>query len=144
MNKDNKQFYMVDFQILPAAIKKTIRTKELLKSGAAETINAAVAKTGISRSAYYKYKDHVASAFEDPLRSTTALFIIVQNDSAVINKIFRRIGKERAEIVSMNLGVPIKKTLSLRTGEMQISFAEMTQILKSIKGVKDVTVIEEK
>lgn len=22
MNKDNKQFYMVDFQILPAAIKK--------------------------------------------------------------------------------------------------------------------------
>lgn len=48
----------------------------------------------------------------------------------------------------MNLGVPIKKlttlTLSLRTGEMQISFAEMTQILKSIKGVKDVTVIEEK
>lgn len=148
MNKDNKQFYMVDFQILPAAIKKTIRTKELLKSGAAETINAAVAKTGISRSAYYKYKDHVASAFEDPLRSTTALFIIVQNDSAVINKIFRRIGKGRAEIVSMNLGVPIKKlttlTLSLRTGEMQISFAEMTQILKSIKGVKDVTVIEEK
>ena len=52
MKNQNRQFYLVDFQILSEAIKKTIQTKELLKEGEAETINEAVKKTGISRSAY--------------------------------------------------------------------------------------------
>lgn len=56
MKNQNRQFYLVDFQILSEAIKKTIQTKELLKEGEAETINEAVKKTGISRSAYYSTK----------------------------------------------------------------------------------------
>lgn len=60
-----QQFYLVDFSILPEAIKKTIRVKEMLKSGSSGTINEAVHKVNMSRSAYYKYKDHVASADDD-------------------------------------------------------------------------------
>lgn len=39
-----QQFYLVDFSILPEAIKKTIRVKEMLKSGSSGTINEAVHK----------------------------------------------------------------------------------------------------
>lgn len=48
-----QQFYLVDFSILPEAIKKTIRVKEMLKSGSSGTINEAVHKVNMSRSAYY-------------------------------------------------------------------------------------------
>ena len=47
-------FYLVKEEILPEAIKKTIRIKEILKKGEARTINEAVEMVDLSRSAYYK------------------------------------------------------------------------------------------
>lgn len=90
-----QQFYLVDFSILPEAIKKTIRVKEMLKSGSSGTINEAVHKVNMSRSAYYKYKDHVASADDDKEDRVVVLFIIMQDDMAVFGRILRRIAKEK-------------------------------------------------
>ena len=60
MKKENGQkFYLVSEDILPEAIKKTIKVKELLKHHQGQTIHEAVQKMDLSRSAYYKYKDHV-------------------------------------------------------------------------------------
>lgn len=147
MGKENKQFYLVDFQVLPSALKSTIRAKELLKNGTAETINEAVQKTGISRSAYYKYKDHVAPAFEDSMHGTATLFLVLQNDPALGNKIFRRLSREKAEILTMNKGIPIKKlttmSISIRTSDMQLTLAELTEALQAIKGVRKIYVTGE-
>ena len=58
MKKDtNHKFYLVQEDILPEAIKKTIKVKEILKHHQTKTINEAVKKMDLSRSAYYKYKD---------------------------------------------------------------------------------------
>ena len=60
MKKDtNHNFYLVREDILPEAIKKTIRVKEILKHHQSRTINEAVKMMDLSRSAYYKYKDYV-------------------------------------------------------------------------------------
>ena len=56
---DKSTFYLVREEILPEAIKKTIKVKEILKRGEIKTINEAVERMGLSRSAYYKYKDYV-------------------------------------------------------------------------------------
>ena len=56
---EKSTFYLVREEILPEAIKKTIKVKEILKRGEIRTINEAVEKMGLSRSAYYKYKDYV-------------------------------------------------------------------------------------
>ena len=53
MNKEKSGFFLVREEILPEAIKKTIRVKEMLKRGDARTINEAVEKMELSRSAYY-------------------------------------------------------------------------------------------
>ena len=42
MNNDKSGFFLVREEILPEAIKKTIRVKEMLKRGDARTINEAV------------------------------------------------------------------------------------------------------
>lgn len=147
MNKMKKQFYLVDLQILPTAIKKTIRAKEMLKNGEADTINAAVVKTGISRSAYYKYKDHVAPALDDAAGDVMTIFLVMQNDPTITSKLFRRLGREKIEIITMNKGIPVKKlttmTLSIRVSEMQISLQELIGALQQIKGIKKVYVVGE-
>ena len=58
MSKDKKdfKFYLVREDILPEAIKKTIKVKEILKHGEARTINDAVCMMNLSRSAYYSIK----------------------------------------------------------------------------------------
>ena len=71
MKNNEKQFYLVDFQVLPEAIKKTIRIKESLKNGRVKTINEALSAMNISRSAYYKYKDHVEPVRE-PLKNAVS------------------------------------------------------------------------
>ena len=57
-------FFLVKEDILPEAIKKTIKIKEILKRGEARTINQAVEMMDLSRSAYYKYKDYVFPFYE--------------------------------------------------------------------------------
>ena len=58
INKDDNkidkksEFYLVKEEILPEAIKKTILVKEILKRGKMKTVNEAVNKVGLSRSAY--------------------------------------------------------------------------------------------
>ena len=47
---DKSTFYLVREEILPEAIKKTIKVKEILKRGEIKTINEAVERMGLSRS----------------------------------------------------------------------------------------------
>lgn len=147
MKKLNTQFYLVDVTILPDAIKKTIRAKEFLKQGTVETINDAVKKAGLSRSAYYKYKDHVSPAFESSEENLITLFIIMTSDTAVLNRVLKRITKEKCNIVSVTRSIPTKRltavTLTFETAELQIPFPELIHSVSSVKGVKKVEVVGE-
>jgi len=89
IKKSDKAFYRVDGEILPEAIKKTIAVKELLASGACATINEAVRRVDLSRSAYYKYKDHVVTSAEAAER-THVLFVTMQNDQSLLGRILRK------------------------------------------------------
>ncbi len=147
MQKDLKQFYRVDFQVLPAALKNTIRAKEFLKNGTAETINEAVQKAGISRSAYYKYKDHVVPAYEESMNGLAIMFIVLQEDMTLINRIFRKISKAKASVLTMNKGAAIGKlttmTLYIKTTEMQIPLSKLEEEIHSLKGIENIYLIGE-
>ena len=57
-------FLIVSKNILREAILKTAKAKELLVKGDVYTMNDAVERVGLSRSAYYKYKDGVFPFYE--------------------------------------------------------------------------------
>lgn len=138
-----QQFYLVDFSILPEAIKKTIRVKEMLKSGSSGTINEAVHKVNMSRSAYYKYKDHVASADDDKEDRVVVLFIIMQDDMAVFGRILRRIAKEKQEVLSVNRTKISEKlyssVITLKTKESAEDMESLYEALKETKGTQSLT-----
>ena len=56
---DKNKFYIVNKDILPEAILKTAKVKEILTRKEAATVNEAVEMVGLSRSAFYKYRDGV-------------------------------------------------------------------------------------
>lgn len=146
MKRRNKKFYLVDFAILPESIKKTITVKEMLKEGATATIHEAVSKVGISRSAYYKYKDHVAPASEVPNTKLCALEILLSEDISVLNKVLKRIIKENT-IVSVNRNMPVGKycvvVIVFRTALNETLLGAFINSLSHLKGVKSVQLINQ-
>ncbi|HBK27387.1 MAG TPA: amino acid-binding protein [Dialister sp.] len=143
MKKEDSQFYLVDLQILPEAIKKAIKVKEMLKDGTCGNINEAVQKVKMSRSAYYKYKDHVAPAFDAEQDRIVVLFVIMSDDFPVFNKVMRRIGKDKNTILSFNRTAASSKTvavtITLKTEESLVNLQYMKEALGAMKGVQSVT-----
>lgn len=143
MKKEESQFYLVDLQILPEAIKKAIKVKEMLKEGTCGNINEAVQKVKMSRSAYYKYKDHVIPAFDTPKDRIIVLFVIMSNDYSVFNKMIRRIGKDKNDILTFQK-VPVSSklvavTVTIKTEESLANVEYLKDTLTGMKGIQSVT-----
>lgn len=148
MKNNEKQFYLVDFQVLPEAIKKTIRIKESLKNGRVKTINEALSAMNISRSAYYKYKDdHVEPVTGAVKERSITYFIMMQNDFSLLNKIMRKIKKENNDVLSINSGVAfgenVPTIISFKTKMTLADINLLAESIRRIKGIIQIVVSEE-
>ena len=56
---EENRYLLVDPKVLPPVFEGVIRAKELLATGQVTSAAAAAKAAGISRSAFYKYKDFV-------------------------------------------------------------------------------------
>lgn len=55
----NEKFYIVAADALPEVFLRVAEARRMLQVGEADTVGEAACKAGISRSAFYKYKDAV-------------------------------------------------------------------------------------
>ena len=77
-----RRFLLVDADVLPEVFVKVLQAKELLASGAVSNISAAAKQAGISRSAFYKYKDTVFDA-ETGRESITVVATLLDKTGAL-------------------------------------------------------------
>ena len=71
-----EELMLVSSSVLPKVYLKVVEAKKLLTSGQAATIHQAVEEAGISRSAFYKYKDYVFPFSEMSGTQVFTLFFI--------------------------------------------------------------------
>ena len=57
MPEGKPKYYLVEAGVLPEVFIKVAEVKKLLETGESRTVADAVERVGISRSAFYKYKD---------------------------------------------------------------------------------------
>ena len=139
------KFYLVREDILPGAIKKTIRVKNILKHHEAKMINEAVKMVDLSRSAYYKYKDYVFP-FQDVTREKiVTLSLIVYDRPGELVQILDTVAINNGSIVTINQGIPLQGiadvSLSVETKKMTISVEQLMKILQNLPGVNKVSII---
>ena len=146
MTKPKKdKFYLVQEDILPEAIKKTIKVKEILKLGEVKTINEAVEKMDLSRSAYYKYKDYVFE-FSQMSNGRKATFnMIIGHEKGVLSNILNLISEYQGNILTIDQGIPINNlanlSLTIDISSMKIELSEMLENLKKLDYVDRVEFI---
>jgi ACT domain-containing protein len=138
-------FYLVREEILPEAIKKTIKVKELLKRGDARTINEAVEKMELSRSAYYKYKDYVFPFYEASKEKIVTLALLLEHKPGVLSRVLNTIANEKGSVLTINQGIPLQgvanATVSIETIELAIDLEALLDKLRMVDGVKRLEVL---
>lgn len=138
-------FFLVQEQILPEAIKKTIRVKEMLKRGDARTINEAVDSMGLSRSAYYKYKDYVFPFYEASRNKIISLTLLLEHKKGVLSSVLNTISADSGSVLTINQGIPLQgvanATLSIETAHLSVDLEALLDKLRMVDGVKRLDVL---
>ena len=138
-------FLIVSKNILPEAILKTAKAKELLAKGDVYTINDAVERVGLSRSAYYKYKDGVFPFYEASREKIITISLILENKAGVLSHVLNFIASFKGNVLTINQGIPLQGianvSVSLETAGMADTPENLLIGLGEIDGVRKIEVI---
>ena len=100
------KLYIVEAAMLPEVFLKVCDAKEYLQTGAASTVAEAAAMAGISRSAFYKYKDAIRP-FRDIRRDQPITMSILMRDRpGALSSVLSIFAAMRANILTINQSIP--------------------------------------
>lgn len=133
------KYYIVEASALPEVFIKVADTKRLLSTGQASTVNDATQMTGISRSAFYKYRDAIMP-FQDMHSSRIITFqILLHDEPGSLNKLLTILAEHRANIMTINSTVPTNGsgvvTIAAETANLELSLEELLEAFRQIPGV---------
>ena len=136
--------YIVKESILPAAILKTALVKEMLTRGEALTVNEAVEKIGMSRSAFYKYRDGIIPYDRDDKEKVAAITLLLEHRSGVLSNVLNAVAAMKGNIDSINQSMPVQG-VAVATMNVNITLVSdmgvLVENLQSQEGVKRVEVV---
>ncbi len=135
----NSKYYIVEASALPEVFVKVAETKRLLSVGEAATVNEATQMTGISRSAFYKYRDAVMP-FKNMMSGRVVTFqMLLHDETGVLASILNIFTQHNANIMTINSIIPSNGsgivTISAETMDMTEPLEDLLRVLRQLKGV---------
>ena len=133
------KYYIVEAKALPEVFLKVAEAKWLLETGEATTVNEAARATGISRSAFYKYRDAIAP-FQNLMAGRILTFQFILRDvTGLLSSILTIFAQCGANILTINQTIPTNGcasvTISAETTNMSSGVEDMLRSLEAIDGV---------
>ena len=137
--KTEARYYLVQGDVLPDVFLKVVGARELLNTGEAKTVMEAVERMGISRSAFYKYKDSVLP-FRDMTRGRIFTFnLFLRDEMGVLSGILAIFAEVGANILTINQNIPsggvALVTIAARLNNASETPDQLLVRLKAGKGV---------
>lgn len=135
----NPKYYIIESSALPEVFRRVADAKRLLDTRQAETVNDAAAMTGISRSAFYKYRDAVLS-FQNLMAGRIITFQLALHDAmGVLSSILIIFAQHYANILTINQTIPTNGcamvTITAETAELDIPLEDLLRLLDGTTGV---------
>lgn len=133
------QFLLVDASAVPAVFMKVLQAKRLLSKGVCKSSSDACKTVGISRSAFYKYKDSVY-AYEDQTSSKTVTWYLrLSDDPGVLSNVLKGLYQQHANILTVNQNIPIDGvadvTVTVRVEDQHNDMRRLRDVLSRVEGV---------
>ncbi|BAU27012.1 ACT domain-containing protein [Aneurinibacillus soli] len=145
MEKREEQFYLIRSDVLPESIAKTIEAKKLLDSGAVDTVNEAVDRVGLSRSAYYKYKDSIFPFNSMMQNMIVTLSLYLEHQSGVLSNVLKFVAERGGNVLTINQTIPLQGmanvAMSIDTAQLSQSTTEFLEELHALDGVRRAAIV---
>ena len=124
---------------MPEVFLTVAEAKRLLSTGEATTVNEATRMTGISRSAFYKYKDSI-TPFRDMKRDQViTLTVIMYDQPGSLSAVLAIFANSGANILTINQSISANGaamvTLSIIADGMTISLEELKERVENLSTV---------
>ena len=125
--------------MLPEVFIKVCEAKEYLETGEASTVAEAVLKAGISRSAFYKYKDAI-TPFRDMKRDQVLTLSILMHDRpGALSSVLAIFATNHVNILTINQSISANGaamvTLSIIADAMSITVDELKSRVEALSSV---------
>lgn len=132
-------YFVVEAGALPEIFLKVAEAKRLLDTGEVDTVHRATQIVGISRSAFYKYKDAVRP-FNDMLHGRIVTFqMMLKDEPGVLSSVLGVFAHSGANILTINQGIPVSGcaavTVTAETNSLSRPLEEVEAELRRAVGV---------
>lgn len=138
-------FLVVNSKVLPSVYKNVLKAKKLLAEGKAPNASQAVKSVGISRSAFYKYKDYVFEYENDSNNKMIHLSAVLYDRAGVFSAMTAMLYRYGVNIITVNQSMPVNGTatvsLAISTGAIKISLDELLQEMRTVEGIISIKAI---
>ncbi|MCU6711105.1 ACT domain-containing protein [Paenibacillus sp. J5C_2022] len=140
-----ERYYVVREELLPEAMMKTIQVKEMLDRGEVATVHEAVERAGLSRSAFYKYKDGVFALNEIGRERIVTIAMDLEHRSGVLSNVLALMASLEGNVLTMNQSIPLQGyanvVVSVDISQVTRELSELISLLGSQPGVRKAIVI---
>ncbi|KIL34470.1 ACT domain-containing protein [Cohnella kolymensis] len=135
-----ERYFAVREDLLPEGILKTEQAKELLRRGESATVHEAAERVGLSRSAFYKYKDGVYLLEKATRERIATLSMDLEHHAGVLSKVLGTMAANEGNVLTISQSIPLQGlanvVISLDTSHIDGDLAELLAKLRALDGVK--------
>jgi chorismate mutase len=134
-----EKYFIVEASAMPEIFRKVAQAKQLLETGEEKTVNGASQAVGISRSAFYKYKDAVRP-FNDMLHGRIVTFqALLKDEPGVLSGTLNVLADTGVNILTINQNIPANGcavvTMTAETSALHSSLEDVMTAVSALSGV---------
>lgn len=133
------KYYIVAADALPEIFVKVAEAKRMMQTGEADTVGEATKLAGISRSAFYKYKDSVQPFNDMKAEHIITFYAMLKDVAGVLSGVLAVFAASGANILTINQSIPTNGcaavTISAETSRMEQSLEQLMGDASALEGV---------
>ncbi len=133
------KYYIVAAEALPEIFLKVAEAKRMMQTGEADTVGAATRMAGISRSAFYKYKDAVQPFNDMKAEHIITFYAMLKDTAGVLSGVLSVFASSGTNILTINQSIPTNGcaavTISAETSQMEESLEQLMGDVSALEGV---------
>ena len=136
---NSPKFYIVEASALPEVFLKVAEAKRLLSTGEADTVNEATKMMGISRSAFYKYRDAVRPFENTQVGRVVTFQFLLQDRKGLLSSLLSILADCHSNIQTINSIAPSNGsavvTIAAEITDLTVSLEELLHQAGSLAGI---------